>query len=117
MNTLVLSAIVVILVAFQWVVTRWLKLNRLAWITIWWSALFVGLSYGVNPPLPSSIIVLFMAIVTLALATYLSADADELAAAKHAIVSFLVERKVPLVTAYGGARAAPVCCAGRSTLT
>lgn len=90
MNTFVLVGIVGALVLIQLVVTRWLKLNRLAWITIWWASVYVGLSFGVNPPLPSSIIVLFMAIITLALATYLAADAEELSSARTSAVRFLV---------------------------
>lgn len=90
MNTFVLVGIVGALVLIQLVVTRWVRLNRLAWIAIWWAAIYLGLSFGVNPPLPSSIIVLFMAIITLALATYLAADAEELASARTSAVSFLV---------------------------
>lgn len=99
MNIIVLIAIVVGLVAIEVVLTRWVALNRLAWMGIWWVAIYLGLSYGINPPLPASIIVLFMAIVTLALATYLTADSGELADARRTVVSFLVERRflVPLL--------------------
>ena len=99
MNILVLVAIIAGMVAIEVVLTRFVKLNRLAWMAIWWVALYLALSFGIDPPLPTSIIALFMAIVTLALVAYLSADSDELETAKNAIVSFMVDRKymVPLL--------------------
>ena len=101
MNLVVLLAIAATLVAIQLVVTRWLKLNRLAWMALWWVALWAAFSYGINPPLPNSIIVLFMAIITIALIAYLSADSDELQAAQSAITRFMVVRQyaVPLLIA------------------
>lgn len=93
MNILVLLAIVVGLVAVQLGLTRYVKLNRMAWMAIWWVATWLALSFGINPPLPTSIIVLFMAIVTLALAAYLSADSEELKAAADVSVSFMVDPK------------------------
>ena len=93
MNILVLLLIVAALVVIQLFVTRWVRLNRLAWMAIWWAAIYAGLSYGINPPLPSSIIALFMAIVTLSLLAYLSADADELKAATSTLAAFMVEKR------------------------
>ena len=91
MNVVVFGAIALGLILIQWQVTRWVRLNRLAWIAIWWIAVYLGLALGINPPLPVSIIVLFMAILTLALGTYLTADADEMASAKNATVAFIVK--------------------------
>ncbi len=101
MNIFVLLAIIAALVAIQVVGTRFVKLNRLAWMAIWWIALYLALSFGIDPPLPTTIIALFMAIVTLALLAYLSADSEELETAKNTIVSFMTERKymVPLLIA------------------
>ncbi len=93
MNIFAFLLIVAALVAIQLFVTRWVRLNRLAWMAIWWAATYAGLAFGINPPLPSSIIVLFMAIVTLALVAYLSADSDELASAIKTITAFMVEQR------------------------
>lgn len=99
MNILVILAIIAALAAIQLVGTRFVKLNRLAWMAIWWVALYLALSFGIDPPLPTSIIALFMAILTLALIAYLSADSEELEAARHTIVSFMTEKRytVPLL--------------------
>ena len=93
MNLLVLLAIVAALVVIQVVVTRWVNLNRLAWMAIWWAALWAAFSFGITPPLPQSIVVLFMAIVTIALLAYLSADSGELAQARQTLVGFMVEKR------------------------
>lgn len=99
MNILVLLAIAAALVAIQVIGSRFVKLNRLAWMALWWVALYLVFNFGIEPPLPSSIVLLFMAIVTLALLAYLSADAQELDAAKEMVERFLVEKKytVPLL--------------------
>lgn len=99
MNIFVLVAIIAGLVAIEVVLSRFVKLNRLAWMAIWWVAIYLALSFGIDPPLPASIVALFMAIVTLALLAYLSADSEELDIAKRALVSFMVDRKymVPLL--------------------
>jgi len=99
MNILVLLAIVAGLLAIRFVVTRFVSFNRLAWMAAWWVAVYLALSFGIEPPLPTSIVVLFMAIVTLALLAYLSADSQEFDAAKNAIENFLVEKRytVPLL--------------------
>ena len=93
MNLLVLFGVAAGLFLIEVIVTRWVKLNRLAWISIWWVAIYVALANGIIPPLPSSIIVLFMAIVTLALLAYLSSDSKELSSATRAISSFMVEKR------------------------
>ena len=93
MNLFVLLAIAAVMVLVQFVVPRWIKLNRLAWMGIWWVALWAAFSYGINPPLPNSIIVLFMAIITIALVAYLSADNEELKQAQESIVRFMVTRQ------------------------
>ncbi len=93
MNIFILLAIAAGLIAIQLVASRFVKLNRLAWMALWWVALYLVFSFGITPPLPSSIVVLFMAIVTLALLAYLSADSEELEEAKQAIENFLVEKK------------------------
>ena len=93
MNLFVLLGIVAAMVVIQLVVTRWIKLNRLSWLAVWWVALWAAFSYGINPPLPNSIIVLFMAIITIALTAYLSADNEELAKARRSIVRFMVEKE------------------------
>jgi len=88
MNLLVLLGIVAALIGL-----RFLKPNALAWAAATWTAIFVGFKYGVDPPLPSSILSMFMGIVSLALLTYLTAANDRMAEIGGNLVSFLVSKK------------------------
>ncbi len=91
---------VVLVVAAVMLALRFVKnVPVLAWMAAWWIALYVVFNYGIEPPLPSSIVGMFMAIVTLALLAYLSATSTYLAEVSQALVRFMVDRRytVPLV--------------------
>ncbi len=72
---------------------RFLRPQALGWIAAWWIALYLILSFGVEPPLPASIIGMFMTITTLALLAYLSSNSQSLAEAVDAVVRFMVDDK------------------------
>lgn len=72
---------------------RFLGPNILAWLAAWWIATLVLLKYGVNPPMPSSIIGMYMGIVTVALLLYLSADSGRLGSAGGALRRFLTDSR------------------------
>ena len=93
MNLYVIIGIVVVMIAL-----RLLRLNMLGWLFAWWIAVYVGARYGIQPPMPSSIVNMFMAITTMALFTYIFADAEKIEATKRPLVNFIVEKKfaVPL---------------------
>ncbi len=94
MNVIVILGVIALLVALNFIRT-----NILGWLAAWWIALYVGFRYGITPPLPASIINMFMAIVTLALLAYLFSSTDHIKTAKDRIVRFMVQRKylVPLI--------------------
>ncbi|GIV60161.1 MAG: hypothetical protein KatS3mg043_1250 [Rhodothermaceae bacterium] len=96
MNLLVFAAVLAAMLAVRFFLKN---LHILAWLALWWVALFVVFKYGIEPPLPASIVNMFMAIVTLALLAYLSATTSYLRQATEAVVRFMVDRRftVPLV--------------------
>jgi mono/diheme cytochrome c family protein len=77
---------------------RFLKPNIVLWMIAWWAACLAILKYGVQPPMPSSIVGMYMAIVTVALLLYLSADSGRLVSAGGALKLFFTDRRytVPL---------------------
>lgn len=95
MNLLVILAVVAVLVALYFVP----RLNILAWLAIWWLATFTVLKWGIEPPLPSSILNMFMAIVTLALLAYMSADSRHFRTVRDNLNRFITEDryKIPLI--------------------
>lgn len=97
MNIFPVAIIVLVMVALSQLSKRnILRLNVVAWMVIWWLAIYFALSYGVNPPLPASIIGMFMFIVSLALAAYLTTNTEDMEAAKSAFVNFIVDPRYAL---------------------
>ena len=75
MNSLLLIPLVfAFLFGLAWIkkVTgaRWM--NTLFWISAWWVGLYVIVRYSISPPLPSSIVQMFVAIITISLLFYVS---------------------------------------------
>jgi mono/diheme cytochrome c family protein len=68
LNWLVLVAIAALLVL------RWLRVGTFVWMLSWWLSIFLVLRYGFVVPIPSSVITMYMAIVTAALLAYASSD-------------------------------------------
>jgi mono/diheme cytochrome c family protein len=93
-NYPVLIGIAVVLFAL-----RFARLNMLLWLIAWWVAVWVAVRFGVEPPMPASIVGMFMGIVTVGLIAYASSDADRLRNATTPIVRFIVDQryKIPLV--------------------
>lgn len=88
MNPWVLAAVLAALLLL-----RFLKPNVLVWMAAWWAAGFALLKAGVRPPMPSSIIGMYLAILTAALLLYLTADSGRMAEAALAGRRFLTERR------------------------
>jgi mono/diheme cytochrome c family protein len=89
---------VLIGVAVALVLLRFARLNMLAWLVVWWAAVYIAVRYGIDPPMPSSIVSMFMGITTIGLLTYVFSDSDRLENTKRPIISFVVDKKfaVPL---------------------
>ncbi len=94
MNLFVILGVIAVMVAL-----RFAKLNAVMWLMVWWIGLYVVFNYGVDPPLPVSIIGMFMFIVTLALLAFMSADSERMRSVGESIVSFMVQKtyRIPLV--------------------
>jgi mono/diheme cytochrome c family protein len=72
---------------------RFLRPPILAWLAAWWIGAYVALKWGFRPPLPGSIVGMFMAILTFSLAAYGSADAERLASIVKAARAFFSEKR------------------------
>ena len=94
MNYPVLIGVTVVLFAL-----RFARLNMIGWMVVWWIGVWVAVRFGVDPPMPSSIVGMFMAIVTIGLIAYISSDQERLADTVAPIERFLVDKKftVPLI--------------------
>ena len=95
MNIIILLAVCAGLVGLRFVP----RINILGWLAGWWIAAFVFLRWGIDPPLPASIQGMFVAILTLALLAYLSADSAHFRFVLDRFVAFTTEKKytIPLL--------------------
>ena len=91
MNLIVVLAVVVGMIAL-----RFIRMNALLWMLVWWVGLYIIFRYSIQPPLPQSIVWMFMGIITIALLAFVSFDTDRLREARRSITSFLVDRKFNL---------------------
>ncbi len=66
-----------------------LPLSVLIWLGIW-----VGLRFGVQPPIPGSVLGLYMSIATVAITVYLVADQARFQAFLDPLVALLRERRL-----------------------
>jgi len=78
------------------VALRFLKPNGLGWAAATWVAVFLLVSYGVDPPIPSSIVSMYMGIMALVVLAYLSASGERLREAGEWLVAFLTEKRYNL---------------------
>jgi len=95
MNLLVVILIIAAMIAF-----RFMKVNAIGWLAIWWFGLYLIFSFGINPPLPASIVFMFMGIITIVLLAYLSSDSENLESAKQSIISFITDNKYKIGRAH-----------------
>jgi len=71
-----MSLWVVVPVLAVMVLLRLLKVGLLTWVLAWWGALYIVIRYGLTAPAPHSVITMYMAIATLALAAYVGSSRE-----------------------------------------
>ena len=98
MNFLIISLVLFVFLVFHFMSRskRFAIFNALFWAIAWWIAIYIILKYAISPPLPSSIVRMFMAIITIALFFYITADTERIREVTHPIIQFLVNRKFTL---------------------
>lgn len=98
MDLLVFGLILGALVGLRVLDAYVIRVNPLGWLAAWWVGIYLFLAYGIEPPLPDSLIGMFMGIVTISLLLYLTASTERMEAAKSVLVAFMTEDRfqIPL---------------------
>ena len=65
---------IVLVVAVVFAALRFLRVSLLIWAGAWWIGIYVLLRFGFTAPIPSSVISIYMGIVTLAILAYVSSS-------------------------------------------
>jgi cbb3-type cytochrome c oxidase subunit III len=79
---------------------RFRKTGLLVWALAWWLGFFVLVRFGFTVPIPSSVVMLYMGIASLALAAYVTSSTDRRTEISAPIVDLIVsDRRRPALVA------------------
>ena len=88
MKILVVLAIVIILGLL-----RFRRAGLLLWAGGWWAGLYVLLRFGFTAPIPSSVISIYMGIVSIAILAYVSSSPERLEEVWRPLVRLMTEKR------------------------
>ena len=88
MNILVLLA-----VAAAFGLLRFRRTNLLIWAIAWWAGIYVVLRFGFSAPIPSSVVSLYMGIVSIALLAYMSSSLERREEVSRPLVRLMTEKR------------------------
>lgn len=91
MNLMLVFAVVVVMALLAW-----RKVGILTWVTAWWLAIFSLLRFGFAAPIPSSVLFVYMGIVTLVLLVYAVSDRERQKQFFGPLVRFATQRRYTL---------------------
>ena len=93
MNLLVIFAIIVVLI-----VLGRLRLPTLVWVALWPAAVYAFVRLGIHPPVPASILHLYLSLTMVGVLAYVFADPDRCNEVITQLKTFMTEKKytVPL---------------------
>lgn len=92
MKLWIFLAVAAVLVALRFATGR-RPLPTLAWVGVWWAAIFVALRFGFAVPIPQSVLGIYMGIATLALIAFASSSRSRWQSFEGPLVAFLTERR------------------------
>jgi len=95
MNMLVVVAVVAVLGLL-----RFRRTSLLMWAGAWWVGMYVLLRFGFSAPIPSSVITLYMGIVSLAIAVHVTSTQENRDEVSSSLIRFMTEKRyTPLLAA------------------
>ena len=91
---------VVLAVLAVFAVLRFRRTGLLMWAGAWWVGIYVLLRFGFTAPIPSTVVSMYMAIVTVAIMAYVSSSQDRRDEISGPLVRFMTEKRyTPLLGA------------------
>src|SRR5262245_27981758 len=88
-----MKILVVLAVLVVFGLLRFRRTPLLVWAAAWWAGIFVLLRFGFAAPIPSSVISIYMGIVTLAILAYMSSSQDRRDEVSRPLVRFMTEKR------------------------
>ena len=84
---------VVLAVAVVFALLRFRRVNLLVWAIAWWVGIYVLLRFGFTAPIPSSVVSLYMAIVSGAILAYVSSSQERREEVSRPLLRVMTERR------------------------
>ena len=95
-----MKLLVVLPVVAVFLLLRFRRANLLTWALAWFVGIYVLLRFGFTAPIPSSVISIYMGIVSLAILAYMSSSQQRREEISRPLVGFMTERRyTPLLVA------------------
>ena len=94
MKITILAAIVAV-----FVLLRFRRAGLLTWALAWWLGFFVAIRFGFTVPIPASVVMMYMAIATIAVLAYVTSSAERREQVSGPIVNLIVNEKHRLALA------------------
>jgi mono/diheme cytochrome c family protein len=95
-----MNLLVVLAVAVAFGLLRFLRTGLLIWAVAWWIGIYVLLRFGFATPIPSSVIFLYMGIVTIGILAYVSSSEERRDEISGPLLRFMTEKRyTPLLGA------------------
>jgi hypothetical protein len=73
---------------------RWRRAHLLVWAGAWWIGIYVLLRFGFVAPIPSSVISIYMGIVTIAILAYVSSSQQRREEVSRPLVRLMTEKRL-----------------------
>ena len=88
-----MNILVVLAVAAVFGLLRFRRANLLTWACAWWAGIYVLLRFGFTAPIPSSVISIYMGIITIALLAYVSSSQQRRDEVSRPLVRLMTEKR------------------------
>ena len=88
-----MNLLVVLAVAAVFGLLRFRRTNLLTWAIAWWVGIYVLLRFGFTAPIPSSVVSLYMGIVTIAILAYVSSSEERREEVAGPLVRFMTDKR------------------------
>ena len=88
-----MKLLVVLGVLAVFAVLRLRRTGVLLWAFAWWAGIYVLLRWGFTAPIPSSVVSIYMGIVTIAILAYVSSSEERRESVSDPLVRFMTEKR------------------------
>ena len=88
-----MKILIVLAVAAVLGILRFRRANLLTWAVAWWIGIYVLLRFGFSAPIPSSVVTLYMGIVTIAILAYMSSSQDRRDEVSRPLVTLMTDKR------------------------